>query len=101
MATYAGKKVVVAEDEIVVHFSHAEGLKTSNNQPPTGFWLADSSGLWRPAKARIAGQTVVLSSTEMLNPLYVRYAFAGKPKTNLVNSAGLPAYPFRTDRFEE
>jgi len=30
-------------------------------------------------------------------PEFVRYAFTGKPAVNLVNEAGLPAYPFRTD----
>lgn len=95
------QKVVLTGDQIVVHFKHAEGLKTSNNQAPSGFWLADSSGDWKPATAKIEGETVVLSSPEIAHPLYVRYAFAGKPKVNLVNRSELPAYPFRTDHFEQ
>lgn len=51
------------------------------------------------AEARIEGESVILRSPKLANPLYVRYAFAGMPKVNLVNSAGLPAYPFRTDTF--
>jgi sialate O-acetylesterase len=30
-------------------------------------------------------------------PAACRYAFAAKPDVNLVNAAGFPAYPFRTD----
>jgi sialate O-acetylesterase len=29
-----------------------------------------------------------------MKPKYVRYAYAAMPKVNLVNKAGLPAYPF-------
>ncbi len=85
---------------LVVSFDHAAGLKTTDGGAPKGFWLSDDSGKWVPAEAGIEGQTVVLKSTELKKPLYVRYAFAGKPEVNLVNGAGLPACPFRTDRFE-
>ena len=64
------------------------------------FWLADDAQVWVPAHARIEGQVVRLNSPEIEHPQYVRYAFAGKPQVNLVNGAGLPAYPFRTDSFE-
>ena len=93
-------EVEVREDSIVVSFDHAEGLKTTNGAPPSGFWITDDSGKWVRAGARIEGETVVLKSAELKNPLYVRYAFAGMPKVNLVNAAGLPAYPFRTDSFK-
>lgn len=34
------------------------------------------------------------------NPVAVRYAWADNPsKVNLYNSAGLPASPFRTDKY--
>jgi sialate O-acetylesterase len=52
---------------------------------------------WHMAEAKIVGETVVLSNDAIKNPVYVRYAFAGKPDVNLVNAADLPAYPFRTD----
>ena len=87
-------------DRIIVQFDHAEGLKTSDSEAPTGFWLADESAQWVEAQAELSGATVVVSSTKLATPLYVRYAFAGKPKVNLVNQSGLPAYPFRTDTFE-
>lgn len=84
---------------LVVLFDHAEGLKTTDGNAPKGFWLADDSAQWVEAETELKGGTVVLRSPELANPLYVRYAFAGKPNVNLVNGAGLPAYPFRTDTF--
>lgn len=93
------KRVDVSGDQLVVHFDHADGLKTIDGNAPTGFWLADASGKWMKAETKLNGRSVVLKSGELKKPLFVRYAFAGKPKVNLVNEAGLPAYPFRTDAF--
>lgn len=94
------QRVETAGDSLVVHFEHAAGLQTKDGQMPSGFWIADDSANWVPATATLRGDTVVLRSPELQRPLYVRYAFAGKPSVNLVNAVGLPAYPFRTDRFE-
>lgn len=86
--------------ELVVSFKNAKGLKTSDGKAPSGFWLADESGEWKLAEARLEGESVVLSSEGISEPKYIRYAFAGMPKVNLVNELQLPAYPFRTDSFE-
>lgn len=95
------KKVEVKNGELIVHFNHAQGLKTINGKAPSGFWIADGTQKWVKAKAKIQDETVVLSSLEVKNPKYIRYAFTGKPTVNLVNNSELPAYPFRTDNWEE
>ena len=82
---------------LVIYFNNAKGLKTIDQKDPRGFWIADESMQWHMAEAKIVGETVVLSNDAIKNPVYVRYAFAGKPDVNLVNAADLPAYPFRTD----
>ena len=94
------KRVERRGEALVVHFDHATGLKTLDGEAPSAFWVADDSEKWVTAEAVIDGQTVVLKSAELDKPLYVRYAFAGKPKVNLVNGSDLPAYPFRTDTFK-
>ncbi|MDO6597948.1 sialate O-acetylesterase [Oceanihabitans sp. 2_MG-2023] len=91
------KNVEVKNRKLVVSYLNADGLKTTDGKSPTGFWIADNTKQWKPAKTKIKGQTVILSSNQIKNPLYIRYAFSGKPKVNLVNGATLPAYPFRTD----
>ena len=88
-------------NQLVVNFKNANGLKTVNRKPPTGFWLCDDTKVWKRADAKIEGEKVLLSSKEFDRPLYVRYAFSGKPEVNLVNEMDLPAYPFRTDNFND
>lgn len=95
------QKVETQGNQLVVNYRYGEGLRTTDNKAPSGFWLADDSRNWIKADAKIDGQTVILSSQEIEQPLYVRYAFAGKPQVNLVNSSTLPAYPFRTDEFKD
>lgn len=95
------KSVENQGDRLVVKFDYATGLKTTNGKAPSGFWLADQSGIWQKADAIIERETVILSAQGLEKPLYVRYAFAGKPKVNLVNQIELPAYPFRTDEWDE
>ncbi|XMO85825.1 hypothetical protein AAFN75_13630 [Algibacter sp. AS12] len=92
------KNVEVNANTLVVHFKNSKGLKTTNRKAPTGFWIADSSLKWQKAEAKIIGENVALSHPEIAKPLYIRYAFAGKPDVNLVNKNNLPAYPFRTDK---
>ncbi|MEW4564302.1 sialate O-acetylesterase [Bremerella sp. JC770] len=82
----------------IVSFSHAQGLKTTDGNDPTGFWIAGKDGKWMPAEATIDGQSVRLNHQSVPSPVAVRYAFASFPQVNLVNEQDLPAVPFRTDR---
>ena len=78
-------------------FSHASGLNAKGGELRR-FALAgvDRKFVW--AKARIEGDSVIVSSPEVLRPAAVRYAWAENPEgCNLFNGAGLPASPFRTD----
>ncbi len=94
------KNAVVSSGKITVNFHHNHGLTTTNNESPTGFWLANDKQHWVKANAKIIDNTVVLTSGEITHPLYVRYAFSGTAKVNLVNRAGLPTQPFRTDNLK-
>ena len=87
------------DGRLVVHFDHGKGLKTTDGKVPAEFWIAGQDAQWKRATAKIVQGRVVLSSADCPDPIHVRYAFTGKPSVNLVNAAGLPAYPFRTDSF--
>jgi sialate O-acetylesterase len=87
--------------EMVVSFKHtAGGLRAKDGAAPKGFLIAGPDHQWLPADARIDGDKVVLSNSAVAKPVAVRYAWARNPDANLINSAGLPASPFRTDDFE-
>jgi len=94
------KETKIEGNTLVVYFDHAKTLKTKDGKDPTGFWLADDSENWFRADAKIKGKTVVLQSSQLSNPKYIRYAFSAKPEVNLVNEMDLPVYPFRTDSFQ-
>jgi len=62
-----------------------------------GFTVAGKDGVFHPALAGIKGDRVLVWSENVREPVAVRYAWANVPEGNLINRAGLPASPFRTD----
>jgi sialate O-acetylesterase len=83
-------------DSMIVSFRYASGLR-ANGEELKGFAIAGDDQKWHAAKARIEGEQVVVWHPEVKRPQAVRYAWADNPDANLVNGAGLPASPFRTD----
>jgi sialate O-acetylesterase len=62
-----------------------------------GFSIAGADRKFHWADARIDGDSVIVSSVDVAEPLAVRYDWSNSPDGNLFNSEGLPASPFRTD----
>lgn len=85
--------------EMVLRFTHANGGLVAKAGALQGFTIAGEDRQWKPAQARIEGDTVVVASPEVERPVAVRYAWENFPTCNLFNGAGLPATPFRTDRW--
>ena len=65
-----------------------------------GFVICSADKKFVHAEAKIVGETVILSSPNVKEPIAVRYAWAGFPNANLYNSEGFPLVPFRTDSFK-
>jgi sialate O-acetylesterase len=80
---------------IRISFNHAAGLKTSDGQAPKAFAIRGMDGKWYWADAKIDGNTVVVSSPSVPQPVAVQYAWASFQDLNLQNGDGLPAFPFR------
>ncbi|MEY4387869.1 MAG: hypothetical protein RLY20_3152, partial [Verrucomicrobiota bacterium] len=91
-------KAQIEGTNIVLSFTHANGLAAKGGGAVTGFTITGDDGLFQPADAVIQGATVRVSSARVPKPVAVRYAWAGNPACNLVNAAGLPAGPFRTGK---
>ncbi|MFT3783905.1 MAG: sialate O-acetylesterase [Nibricoccus sp.] len=93
-------KVEFNSAQVRVAWKHADGLRTRDGSADVkGFALAGADGVFRAASAKIDGQTVVVTSSEIPTPKFLRYAWADDPETNLENGSALPAAPFRTDAF--
>jgi len=104
------KFFTVEEGKIRIHFDYVgsglmvgkkEGLAPAVEDKDSrlkGFAVAGADKKWHWAEAKIEGDTVVVSSDKVTNPVAVRYAFRMNPEgCNLYNKEGLPTSPFRTD----
>lgn len=103
------RRMTVRGNRVVLDFSHTEGGLVARNGALKGFAVAgeDRKFYWAEATidaSRGAGHsadTVVIGSPKVRKPVAVRYGWADNPDCNLYNAAGLPASPFRTDRWIE
>jgi sialate O-acetylesterase len=86
-------------NRIVLEFKHVGGGLVAKDGPLTGFTIAGADRKFVRAQAEIKGDTVVVSSPKVKEPLAVRFGWSNYPVVNLWNKAGLPASPFRTDDF--
>ena len=92
------KSMNVAGNAIVLNFNNiGGGLVAKSNEPLKGFAIAGEDHKFVWADAKIVGDTVVVSSQKVPDPVAVRYAWANNPVCNLYSKEGLPASPFRTD----
>jgi sialate O-acetylesterase len=93
----------VKSDRVTLKFDKeglAGGLRTRDGQTPRHFFLSGADSTFKPATAVIRGKNIVLKAEGVDRPVAVRYAFTNYPVTNLENSEGWPAFPFRTDAWK-
>ena len=85
--------------EMVLTFRTGQGsLRTSDGKEPGSFFLAGKDRKFYPASARLENLRVILSSPEVAEAAFARYAWSNRPENpNLTDESGLPARPFRTD----
>jgi len=88
------RQVTQEEHALRVWFDHAGGLMAKGGEL-TGFEIAAADGKYSAARAKIEGESVVVSSPDVQKPASVRYGWAANPSCNLFNKEGLPASPFQ------
>jgi len=84
-------------DGIRIWFDHVGNGLAAKGDALQGFEIAGDNGRFVAATARIDGKTVIVGSTQVAEPKYVRYGWANAPAINLYNSEGLPASPFTSE----
>lgn len=95
------RKMEIEGDKIRIYFDNVSGgLKTKDGDQPKSFAIAgsDQQFYWTDT-AYIEGETIVVYSDKVPNPVSLRYGWADNPEVNLYNSDDLPAVPFRTDNW--
>lgn len=91
------ERMEVKGNQLILHFTNANGLKTTDGKAPDFFTLAGADGQFVDAQAQISGNTVILSNPSITKPTTARFAWTEIAQPNLVNGAELPAVPFRTN----
>jgi sialate O-acetylesterase len=84
-----------------LRFKNTAGGLVAKNGKLEEFSIAGHDHIWHWADARMAGDSIVVSSPQVPEPEAARYAWQSYPAANLYNGAGLPAVPFRTDNWAE
>ncbi|MGL5894845.1 MAG: GDSL-type esterase/lipase family protein [Bacteroidales bacterium] len=90
------RNAIFARDHAIIEFDYAQGLTTSDSSSPSCFEIADDSGIFHPAEAKIENDKLRVWNRLVKNPKYVRYAWQPFTRANLVNKSGLPASTFQT-----
>ena len=104
-----GRKDVVTSGPMYVHHKVESGtirlsfkdigggLASRDGKPLSHFTIAGGDKAFVEATATIDGDTIVVSSDEVKEPVAVRFAWGSGDTPNLSNKDGLPASSFRTD----
>jgi sialate O-acetylesterase len=88
------RRVETVAGGLRIAFSDAEaGLRAKGAL--VGFELAGADEVFVPAEARIEGDAVIVSTSAVRAPAFVRYAWTNNPTACLFDQGGLPAGPFR------
>lgn len=104
------RSMSIEDGRIRLFFDHTDGgltagvkegiapVRFTSEAMLNNFAIGDDQGNWAWAEARIDGDTVVVSSSDIPAPTKVRFAHCACPQNfNFYNGAGLPAVPFATD----
>lgn len=94
------KSMQVQGNKILLQFEHVNGGLQAKEGSLREFSIAGADQAFVPAQAEIKGDTVIVWSEKVKEPVAVRFAWKRIPEPNLYNKAGLPASPFRTDEWE-
>jgi len=93
------RRMQIEGNQIRLEFDHAESGLFCRGESLQGFRIAGANRLYYNADARIDGQTVVLTSEKVSMPAAASFGWANYMAVNLYNGEGLPAVPFKTDRY--
>ncbi|MFT3824901.1 MAG: sialate O-acetylesterase [Chitinophagaceae bacterium] len=95
------QQMKIEGNKIRLSFAAGSGLAIGNGETSLkGFAIAGNDKQFVWANAKIENNTIVVWSDAIKDPVAVRYAWADNPgAVNLFNQAGIPASPFRTDKW--
>jgi len=85
---------------IRLSFDFAEnGLLLKSYERENGFMIAGADRHFVPGKVKVDGNSILVKSERVKDPVAVRYAFTNTSEATLFNGSMLPASTFRTDNW--
>jgi sialate O-acetylesterase len=94
------KSMTIEGGKVRLSFDYVGGgLAARGGEPLSWFEIAGEDHKFVKADAVIDGPSVVVSSAKVPVPVAVRFGWGQLAQPNLMNKEGLPASPFRTDKW--
>ncbi len=93
------KSMKIEGDKIRLEFTHVGSGLAMKGKILEWFDIAGENQRFEKAHAKIDGNSVVVWSEVVKKPVAVRFAWHMLAEPKLVNKEGLPASPFRTDKW--
>lgn len=90
----------VQGDKVVVTLGNTEGGLVVNGPEVKELLVAGEDRVFYPAKGKVEGNRITVSSKAVKKPVAVRYQWSNAGVGNLSGKDGLPVAPFRTDEWE-
>lgn len=88
-------------DQIRLSFENVGGgLASRDDKPLSHFQICGSDREFQSATVEIDGETILVKSENVSEPVAVRFAWGNDDEPNLMNKEGLPSSSFRTDDWE-
>lgn len=93
------KSIKIEKSRVRLSFNDVPtGLKCTKKSS-TKFLIAGEDKLFVEAKAKIDGNTIIVYSKHVKNPVAVRFCFDNTSIPDVFSNEGLPMAPFRTDKW--
>lgn len=89
------KEHTVNGNSVVITVNNGEGLYSDGEI--VGFMLAGADGKYFDANAIIENGKIIVTSSNVANPVYIKYGFGKSPFINIYNDDDFLLSPFRTD----
>ena len=91
------KSHVIQGNKAIITVDNGEGLTATD--AIVGFMLAGADGKYFDATASIVDGKIVVTSSKVAEPVYIKYGFTKSPFLNIYNKDGYLMSPVRTDSY--
>jgi sialate O-acetylesterase len=96
----AFKDMQVEKNKIRISFYDADNGLVIKGKDASDFYIAAADKVFLPAFVKVEGNSVVVWSNDIKQPVAVRFGFSNTAMPNLFSKYGLPVNLFRTDDWE-